>query len=128
MTIINVTTTKFQQIPYASIDFKKKKKKYTWCRSNKGPQNGWLHRIGKVGTDKCRCGTVMTGTHVVEECPRVGEVGGGPRGTGKKEKGKRRGRGLNKQRGGKHDRRVLSNSVKPTLSLFFFLSQYSHAG
>ena len=44
---------------------------YTWCRSNKGPQNEWLHRIGKADTDKCKCGEVMTGTHVVEECPEL---------------------------------------------------------
>ena len=44
---------------------------YTWCRSNKGSQNEWLHRIGKTDTDKCRCGKVMTGTHVVEECPEL---------------------------------------------------------
>ena len=43
---------------------------YTWCRSDKGPHNGWLFRIGKADsdTDQCRCRGVMTGTHVVEEC------------------------------------------------------------
>ena len=44
---------------------------YTWCRVNKGPQNEWLHRIGKADTDKCSCGEVMSGTHVVEECPEL---------------------------------------------------------
>ena len=46
---------------------------YTLCRSNKGPQNEWLHRIGKKDTDKCRCGEAMTGTHVVEECPELNQ-------------------------------------------------------
>ena len=46
---------------------------YTWCLSDKGPQSGWLLKIGKADPDKCRCGEVMTGTHVVEECPELGE-------------------------------------------------------
>ena len=29
---------------------------YTWCRTNKGPQNEWLHRIGKAASDRCKCG------------------------------------------------------------------------
>ena len=42
-----------------------------WCQSEKGPQ--WLFRISKADTDKCRCGAVyvMTGTHVVEESPKL---------------------------------------------------------
>ena len=28
-------------------------------------------QIGKAKTDECRCGAVMTGTHVVEECPEL---------------------------------------------------------
>ena len=34
-----------------------------------------LHRIGKADTDKCKCGEVITGTHVVEECPELGHAG-----------------------------------------------------
>ena len=44
---------------------------YTWCRTNKGPQNEWLFKIGKAGSDKFKCGEAMTGTHVVEECPEL---------------------------------------------------------
>ena len=45
---------------------------YTWCRSDKEPQNGWLHRIGKSDTDKCRCGGgTMTGVYGVEGCPEL---------------------------------------------------------
>ena len=44
---------------------------YTWCRSNKGPQNEWLFKIGKADSGRCQCGEVMTGTHVVEECPEL---------------------------------------------------------
>ena len=56
---------------------RKARSAYTWFRSNKGPQNEWLNRIGKADPDKCRCGEVITGTHVVEECP---ELDGGGRG------------------------------------------------
>ena len=42
---------------------------YAWWRSDKGPQNGWLLRIGKADSDKCRCGAVITGTHVVGKFP-----------------------------------------------------------
>ena len=72
---------------------------YTWCRSEKGPQNTWLFRIDKADTDKCRCRAVMTDTHVVEECPVASREGGmgwverGPRGTGKKKERERGGRG-----------------------------------
>ena len=44
---------------------------YTWCRTNKGPQNEWLFKTGKAESDKCRCRAVITGTHVVEECPEL---------------------------------------------------------
>ena len=44
---------------------------YTWCRSDKGPQNGWLFKTGKADSDRCRCGAVMTGTQVVEKCPEL---------------------------------------------------------
>ena len=44
---------------------------YTWCRTNKGPQNEWLFKISKAGSDRCKCGDVMTRTHVVEECPQL---------------------------------------------------------
>src|SRR5258706_8313252 len=44
---------------------------YTWCRTNKGPQNEWLLKIKKSDTDECVCGKTMTGTHVVEECPEL---------------------------------------------------------
>ena len=44
---------------------------YTWCRTNKGPQNEWLFKIKKTDNDSCKCGKTMTGTHVVEECPEL---------------------------------------------------------
>ena len=28
---------------------------YTWCRTNKGPQNEWLFKIGKADSDRCKC-------------------------------------------------------------------------
>ena len=47
---------------------------YTWCRTNKGPQNEWLFRIKKTDTESCKCGAEkMTGTHVVEECPELSQ-------------------------------------------------------
>ena len=45
---------------------------YVWFRTNKGPQNEWLFKIGKSDTDRCKCGEeAITGTHVVEECPEL---------------------------------------------------------
>ena len=35
---------------------------YTWCRTNKGPQNEWLFKIKKTDTESCKCGAKMTGT------------------------------------------------------------------
>ena len=46
---------------------------YTWCRTNKGPQNEWLFKIKKADTDRCTCGERMTPTHVVEECPELNQ-------------------------------------------------------
>ena len=47
---------------------------YTWCRTNKGPQNEWLFKIKKKDTESCKCGELkMTGTHVVEECPELNQ-------------------------------------------------------
>ena len=47
---------------------------YTWCRTNKGPQNDWLYKIKKTDTESCKRGSkTMTGTHVVEECPELDE-------------------------------------------------------
>ena len=47
---------------------------YTWCRTNKGPQNEWLFKIKKTDTERCKCGSkTMTGTHVVEECPELNQ-------------------------------------------------------
>jgi len=43
---------------------------YTWCRSNKGPQRSWLHKIGKVPNPDCpECGEEETGEHIVFVCP-----------------------------------------------------------
>ena len=46
---------------------------YTWCRTNKGPQNEWLFKIKKSDTESCKCGEKTTGTHVVEECPELNQ-------------------------------------------------------
>jgi len=55
---------------------------YTWCRSNKGPQRSWLHKIGKAPNPDCpECGEEETGEHIVFKCPghhqerrKLGEV------------------------------------------------------
>ena len=44
---------------------------YTWCRTNKGPQCEWLFKFGKADTNWCKCGRVIAGTQVVEECPEL---------------------------------------------------------
>ena len=33
----------------------------------------WLFKIKKTDTESCKCGSTMTGTHVVEECPELDE-------------------------------------------------------
>ena len=45
---------------------------YTWCRSDRGSQNGWPFRIGKADTDECRCGRGGDDGHT-----RGGGVAGG---------------------------------------------------
>ena len=43
---------------------------YTWMRTGKGPQAQWLHRIGKIESPSCPCGTSsQSGEHIVWECP-----------------------------------------------------------
>jgi len=43
---------------------------YTWCRSNKGPQRSWLHKIRKAPNPDCpNCGEEETGEHIVFRCP-----------------------------------------------------------
>ena len=44
---------------------------YTWTRSERGPQNKWLHYIKKVDSPSCAGGSAEeTGHHLVFECPR----------------------------------------------------------
>ena len=44
---------------------------YTWTRTERGPQNKWLHHIKKVDSPSCACGAAEeTGNHLVFECPR----------------------------------------------------------
>ena len=64
------------------------------CRTNMGPQNEWLHRIGK---DRCKCGEVMKGAHVVEECPEL-EQWGPRRAVWKEWREALRGRGVSKKK------------------------------
>jgi len=43
---------------------------YTWCRTDKGPQCSWLHKIGKIPNPDCpKCGEEETGEYIVFECP-----------------------------------------------------------
>ena len=83
---------------------------FTWCWSDKGPQNGWLFRIGKADSDKCRCGEVMTGIHVVEECPELEQSRWRPRGTEGREEVERDPRGTGKRR--RHHRDLLARKKK----------------
>ena len=48
---------------------------YTWCVTEKGPQNKWLHKIKKADTPNCRCQQEhptqeqeQSGEHLVERC------------------------------------------------------------
>ena len=50
---------------------------YTWTRTERGPQNKWLHHIKKVDSPSCACGAAeQTGHHLVFECPRHDESEG----------------------------------------------------
>jgi len=43
---------------------------YTWCRSNKGPQRSWLHKVRKSPNPDCpECGGEEIGEHIVFKCP-----------------------------------------------------------
>jgi len=45
---------------------------YTWMRTNRGPQKGWLHHIGKAADTMCTCGhPSQDGNHIVFGCPRL---------------------------------------------------------
>src|SRR5258706_5199548 len=55
---------------------------YTWCVTEKGPQNKWLHKIKKKDTPECHCHEqqsqphpVQSGEHLVERCNILGEKG-----------------------------------------------------
>ena len=45
---------------------------YSWCVTEKGPQNKWLHKIKKSDTPACRCQQEnqdeQSGEHLVERC------------------------------------------------------------
>jgi len=42
---------------------------YTWTRTERGPQNKWLHHIKKANSPLCStCGATETGHHMVFEC------------------------------------------------------------
>ena len=44
---------------------------YTWTRTERGPQNKWLHHIKEVDSPACACGSAEeTGHRLVIECPR----------------------------------------------------------
>jgi len=48
---------------------------YTWTRTNKGPQRGWLHHIGKAALPTCQCGHPnQNGAHLVFHCPLTAEL------------------------------------------------------
>ena len=56
---------------------------YTWCVTEKGPQNKWLHYVKKADTPACRCqqeNPEQSGEHLVERCSLLtkarGQVGG----------------------------------------------------
>ena len=43
---------------------------YTWTRTERGPQNKWLHHIKKAASPSCACGgEEETRKHIVLECP-----------------------------------------------------------
>ena len=43
---------------------------YTWARTDGGPQNTWLHKIGKAASPTCpRCGQQDPGHHLTFICP-----------------------------------------------------------
>src|SRR5258706_6870555 len=42
---------------------------YTWCVTEKGPQQKWLHKLKKKDTPECQCGhPEQSGEHLVERC------------------------------------------------------------
>ena len=47
---------------------------YTGCVTEKGPQRRWLPKLGKEGTQYCRCqNPEQSGRHAVEECMMLAE-------------------------------------------------------
>lgn len=48
---------------------------YAWCRTEKGPQRSWLHKIGKAESDGCPCGhhIQQDGRHLTFDCPQFQE-------------------------------------------------------
>ncbi|KAF8451226.1 hypothetical protein BGX38DRAFT_1269491 [Terfezia claveryi] len=43
---------------------------FTWCRTDKGPQRAWLHKIGKAESSVCPCvHHTQDGWHLVFVCP-----------------------------------------------------------
>jgi len=47
---------------------------YTWCRTNKGLQLSWLHKIRKSQDNLCpECGQEKTGEHIAFNCPAHAE-------------------------------------------------------
>jgi len=44
---------------------------YTSLRTDRGPQKGWLHRIGGADDPSCTCGyPTEDGSHITFTCPR----------------------------------------------------------
>ena len=50
---------------------------YTWTRTERGPQNKWLHHVKKANSPACNCGAPEeSGHHLVFECPRHAAIRG----------------------------------------------------
>ena len=48
---------------------------YTWVRTNRGPQKGWLHHIGRAEDPGSPCGhPLQDGAHVTFDCPRLANI------------------------------------------------------
>ena len=45
---------------------------YTWMRTERGPQKGWLFRIRKTDSPACDCGEeTQSGDHITFHCPTL---------------------------------------------------------